>query len=109
MDPGAQRTPSHGHGHAKTGEKSSRQPLLKAVEEVLPAYVARMQLGAGSFGRVFLMEHRTTGDRVAVKTLKKERIVELGMQDKVLREIRILLRLKHPHIIRLHNVIETPK
>ncbi|CAI5952664.1 unnamed protein product [Closterium sp. NIES-65] len=88
---------------------SSRLPSLRAVEEVLPMYAPRMQLGAGSFGRVFLMEHRQTGGKVAVKTLKKERIVELGMQDKVRREISILLRVRHPNVIRLYNVVETPK
>ena len=64
-------------------------------------FMPRLQLGAGSFGRVFLMEHR--------QTLKKERIAELGMQEKVRREIKILLRVKHPNIIRLYNVLETAK
>ena len=72
-------------------------------------FMPRLQLGAGSFGRVFLMEHRQTGEKVAVKTLKKERIAELGMQEKVRREIKILLRVKHPNIIRLYNVLETAK
>ena len=72
-------------------------------------FMPRLQLGAGSFGRVFLMEHRQTGEKVAVKTLKKERIAELGMQEKVRREIKILLRVRHPNIIRLYNVLETAK
>ena len=77
--------------------------------QVLPAFAPRCQLGAGSFGRVFLMEHKQTRARVAVKTLKRERIEALGMGQKVQREIEILLRLRHPNVIRLYQVHHTPK
>lgn len=90
----------------KSGHKTSS---LRAAEEVLPQFMLRLQLGAGSFGRVFLMEHKETGFRIAVKTLKKERIFQLGMIEKVKREINILLKLRHPNVIRLYDVKETSK
>jgi 5'-AMP-activated protein kinase, catalytic alpha subunit len=49
-----------------------------------------------------------TGHKVAVKILNKAKIKQLGMDEKVQREINILHLCTHPHIIRLYEVIDTP-
>ena len=49
-----------------------------------------------------------TGHKVAVKILNKAKIKQLGMEEKVQREINILHLCTHPHIIRLYEVIDTP-
>ena len=49
-----------------------------------------------------------TGHKVAVKILNKAKIKQLGMEEKVRREINILHLCTHPHIIRLYEVIDTP-
>ena len=49
-----------------------------------------------------------TGHTVAVKILNKAKIKQLGMEDKVQREINILHLCTHPHIIRLYEVVDTP-
>ena len=51
---------------------------------------------------------QATKIKVAIKILKKSKINQLNMQEKVRREIRILKHLRHPHIIRLYEVIDTP-
>jgi len=71
-------------------------------------YVLGKTLGLGSFGRVRLAEHVLTGQLVAIKILNRQKIRNLGMEEKVRREIQILKMFKHPHIIRLYEVIETP-
>lgn len=58
--------------------------------------------------QVKLAEHVTTGHKVAVKILNRAKIVALDMGEKVKREINILQRCTHPHIIRLYEVIDTP-
>lgn len=55
-----------------------------------------------------LATHVVTGHKVAVKILNKAKIKQLGMEEKVQREINILHLCTHPHIIRLYEVIDTP-
>jgi serine/threonine protein kinase len=57
---------------------------------------------------VKLATHVVTGHKVAVKILNKAKIKQLGMEEKVQREINILHLCTHPHIIRLYEVIDTP-
>lgn len=49
-----------------------------------------------------------TGHKVAVKILNRNKIHNLDMEDKVKREINILKLCRHPHIVRLHEIIDTP-
>ena len=55
-----------------------------------------------------LATHAVTGHKVAVKILNKAKIKQLGMEEKVQREINILHLCTHPHIIRLYEVKEFP-
>eukprot|EP00980_Cylindrotheca_fusiformis_P011914 scaffold2830_cov131-Cylindrotheca_fusiformis.AAC.35 len=57
---------------------------------------------------VKLATHVVTGHKVAVKILNKAKIKQLGMEEKVQREINILHLCTHPHIIRLYEVLDTP-
>ncbi|KAF0700705.1 Aste57867_8759 [Aphanomyces stellatus] len=65
-------------------------------------------LGTGSFGKVKLAEHEITGHKVAIKILNRNKIRSLDMGEKVRREISLLRKMQHPHIIRLYEVIDTP-
>jgi 5'-AMP-activated protein kinase catalytic alpha subunit len=49
-----------------------------------------------------------TKTKVAVKILNKRKIKNLGMFDKIKREIKILKLFNHPHIIKLYEFIDTP-
>jgi len=71
-------------------------------------YVLGKNLGIGAFGKVKLATHAITGHKVAVKILNKAKIKQLGMEEKVRREINILHLCTQPHIIRLYEVIDTP-
>ncbi|RLM92249.1 hypothetical protein C2845_PM08G24230 [Panicum miliaceum] len=65
-------------------------------------------LGIGSFGKVKIAEHISTGHKVAIKILNLRKIRGMEMEEKVKREIKILRLFMHPHIIRLYEVIDTP-
>lgn len=49
-----------------------------------------------------------TGHKVAVKVLNRNKVKAMGMEEKVKREINILKLCRHPHIVRLWEVIDTP-
>jgi 5'-AMP-activated protein kinase catalytic alpha subunit len=79
-----------------------------ATSNIIKAYELKSTLGVGSFGKVKLARHMLADTHVAIKMLNRARIRELGIIEKVRREIKILRILNHPHIIRLYDVIETP-
>ena len=66
-------------------------------------------LGKGTFGKVKLATHIPTGEKVAIKILEKDRIVDVADVERVSREIHILKLIRHPNIIQLFEIIETPK
>ena len=66
-------------------------------------------IGEGTFGKVKLGTHILTGDKIAVKILEKERITDVADVERVSREIHILKLIRHPNIIQLYEIIETPK
>lgn len=65
-------------------------------------------VGTGTFGKVKIGEHVLTKQTVAVKILNRCVIKKLDIMGQVKREISILKLFKHPHIIRLYEVISTP-
>src|SRR3989338_7404088 len=66
-------------------------------------------LGKGTFGKVKLAEHDLLpGHKVAVKILNRNKIKILQMDEKIRMEIQLLKLFRHPHIIKLYEVIETP-
>ena len=46
---------------------------------------------------------------MAIKILEKDRIVDVADVERVAREIHILKLIRHPNIIQLYEIIETPK
>lgn len=63
-------------------------------------------LGEGTFGQVKLGVHTPTGEKVAIKILVKEKIVDESDLERVTREIQILKMIRHPNIIQLYEIIE---
>ncbi|XP_018012177.1 5'-AMP-activated protein kinase catalytic subunit alpha-2 [Hyalella azteca] len=65
-------------------------------------------LGKGTFGKVKYGEHILTGTKVAIKILNRRQIKNLDIVEKIKREITNLKLFRHPHIIKLYQVISTP-
>ena len=91
-------------GGSGGGSRSKRPPPLVKIKH----YTLRKTLGHGSFGKVKLAEHDVTGQQVAIKIINRNKLRTDDMSEKVMREIQIAHLLKHPHIIRLYEVIESP-
>ena len=61
------------------------------------------QLGKGSYGKVYEVKNKTTGEIRACKQLSKSNISNLK---KFQREIQILIKTDHPNIIKLFEIFE---
>ena len=81
----------------------------KQKSKAVGSYLLSQTIGEGTFGKVKIGTKHTTGQKVAVKILEKEKIREVADVERVAREIFILKLVKHKHIILLHEIIETPK
>ncbi|KAI1866929.1 hypothetical protein JX265_007505 [Neoarthrinium moseri] len=69
-------------------------------------FIIGSEIGKGSFAQVYMGKHQTSGAAVAIKS------VELGRLNKKLKEnlyseINILKKLRHPHIVALHDCLES--
>ncbi|AMD22527.1 HHL243Wp [Eremothecium sinecaudum] len=64
-------------------------------------------LGEGSFGKVKLAYHVGTGQKVALKIINKKVLAKSDMQGRIEREISYLRLLRHPHIIKLYDVMKS--
>ncbi|XP_046655351.1 5'-AMP-activated protein kinase catalytic subunit alpha-2-like [Daphnia pulicaria] len=82
---------------------SQEKPLVK-----IGHYALGETLGVGTFGKVKIGEHQLTGHKVAIKILNRQKIKNLDVVGKIRREIQNLKLFRHPHIIKLYQVISTP-
>lgn len=71
-------------------------------------YILGETLGFGTFGKVKTAKHQHNGHKVAVKILNRNKIKNLDVVGKIRREIQNLKLFRHPHIIKLYQVISTP-
>ena len=58
-------------------------------------------LGAGTFGKVFLVTKKGTKDAYALKIQYKKQLIEYGQAAGVIRERDVMAKLDHPFIIKL--------
>ena len=63
-------------------------------------------VGNGGFGKVFKVTHKVTKKVYAIKVMDKESIIKHKMQDQINREIEIMYKINHPHIVKLVNHYE---
>ena len=63
-------------------------------------------IGKGAFGEVWKVSHKMTGKIYVIKVMDKLAIKEQRLIDQINREIEIMYKLNHPHVIRLINHFE---
>lgn len=91
--------------HANAAVQSHREK--GKTEQRVGQYNIIRTLGEGSFGKVKLAVHRSTGQQVALKIISRKKLISRDMVGRVEREIEYLQLLRHPHIIKLYTVIKT--
>lgn len=66
-------------------------------------------LGEGGFGKVYLGYDTIKKEEVAVKFIDKKLIQEGNLQEYVDREVEVMKKIKHNHIVALYSVINSNK
>lgn len=64
-------------------------------------------LGCGAFAKVYHARDVLNGRSVAVKVINKNKIMSSNLVSNIKREISIMRRLNHPHIVKLYEVLAT--
>ncbi|KAJ4969899.1 hypothetical protein NE237_002998 [Protea cynaroides] len=64
-------------------------------------------LGCGAFAKVYHARNIRTGQSVAIKMISKQKVVKGGLVLNIKQEISIMRRLRHPHIVKLYEVLAT--
>ncbi|KXN86004.1 Carbon catabolite-derepressing protein kinase [Leucoagaricus sp. SymC.cos] len=87
--------------------------IEKEIPELFPAsrlgeYVVLNDVAEGTFGKVKMAQHTVTGHLVAMKYISKAVIHREKTKTRVRREYEYMRTLRHPHIIKLYEVISTP-
>lgn len=104
------------NNNAQTAPDATQKKKSRSIGH----YIIGKNIGEGTFGKVKLGTHILTNEKVrntkfkyhfqvAVKILEKKKIVEEADVQRVSREIEILKMIRHPNIIQLFEIIETPK
>ncbi|CAI2362159.1 unnamed protein product [Moneuplotes crassus] len=82
---------------------------LSPPETTTDFYKIGRVLGKGAFGKVNLAMHTLAKRLVAIKSLNKKHMQDESAKKKVLLEMSILEKLKHPNIVRLYEIFESEK
>jgi serine/threonine protein kinase len=80
-------------------------PWCSKIED----YQLGQQIGKGAYAEVKESIHKKTGERVAIKQYDRYKLLDLQRKKQAIREIKILSKLEHPNIIKLHESIDTVK
>ena len=75
--------------------------IRKQVGDPNMNYTVIKALGHGSFGHVFKVVHKITGNIRSIKVIPKNNIKTGFTKDEIIQEINILKSLDHPHIIKM--------
>ncbi|MBI5172456.1 MAG: protein kinase [Candidatus Melainabacteria bacterium] len=76
---------------------------MSADDIVGGAYQVKSLVASGGMGTVYLVEHLQLKRRLALKTLKKDRINQSAWNSFVL-EAKVLARLEHPNLVKVYDL-----
>jgi hypothetical protein len=84
-------------------EETKGSPLLDIQLSDLDI---KATLGCGAFGRVKLARYPKNDQFFALKCQAKRSIVESGLQEHVLNEMRVMKKINHPYIAKLYAALQ---
>ena len=86
---------------------SSKKMKNKEKEYKIGNYLIKKTLGQGTFGKVKLGIYLPSGEKVAIKILEKDKIVEKDDKTRVKREFDMLAKLNNPNVILVAEIFES--
>jgi serine/threonine-protein kinase len=81
---------------------------VRAAGWSVPGYTAVKALGSGGFGDVVLARHDESGTEVAIKYLRRDLLADERFAQMFRAEAAVLATLDDPHVVRLHEFVESP-
>ena len=91
----------------KEPDKKANLSLVK--ESRISNYIIGAYIGKGAYAIVKKAQNKKTKEIFAIKLYEKICISDTQTRTSINREINLLKRLDHPHIVKLYEVIDTPK
>lgn len=102
----ASQNASSGHPSSQIGVTTAQHG--QALENAkLSDFQVLNVLGTGTFGKVHLCRHKTTGLYYCLKVLKKQTIFRFKQMDHIENEKHLLLQLRYPGIVQLYATFTT--
>ncbi|KAF9777009.1 Serine/threonine-protein kinase [Fusarium sp. DS 682] len=87
-------------------ESSTSSGSRKSGSRAVGQFNIGSEIGKGSFAQVYLGWHKDTKAAVAIKSVELERLNK-KLRENLYSEIQILKTLRHPHIVALHDCLES--
>ena len=78
-------------------------------KDVLSAYNIIKLIEKGTFSIVKLGENKITKEKVAIKIMEKNQIINQDDKNRIDREIQMLKSLNHENVIKIYNILEDSK
>ncbi|KAL6414712.1 ulk ulk protein kinase [Ilyonectria robusta] len=91
---------------ASQQEASASQSSRRSGGRTVGQFNIGSEIGKGSFAQVYLGWHKETKAAVAIKSVELERLNK-KLRENLYGEIQILKTLRHPHIVALHDCVES--
>ena len=88
------------------GAALRRGPVLRLGERFGPRYSIVEQVGAGGMGTVYKAVDNETGQVVALKLIRSDRIARAGALTRFKRELALAQKVSHPNVYRVHDLGE---
>lgn len=87
------------------GKKQNKKKLHSGEGVRLGKYELGRILGEGNFGKVKFARNTDSGQPYAIKIIDKKKIIDLNITNQIKREICALKLLRHPNVVKLHEVL----
>ena len=88
-------------------EEEDMKEIESKREYKIGNYLIKYTLGKGTFGKVKLGVYLPNEEKVAIKILEKNRIVEKDDEIRVKREFDMLAQFNHPNVILVAEIFES--
>lgn len=95
---------------AATGKPSRGQTIFskdKGTEVCLEDFNVKTVIGKGSFGKVFLVEKRSDKQIYAMKSIRKDVLIQNDQIESTKLEKQILMQAKHPFLVSMAYIFQT--
>lgn len=89
--------------------KKSFNEYKEPPETTTDFYKIGRMLGKGAFGKVNLGMHKLVRKLVAIKSMNKQYLNDERSRRKVMQEVSIIKRTRHPNVVKLYETFESNK